>query len=151
MIKVNAFLSYPIRVVYILSLLLLNFLTVFLSCDKLNNSPVPYVNVNFAVNLNIVNELNIPGTSVCFPHYGYGGVIIYCELPGSYLAFDATCTEEISSDCRLKNDGVVAECPCCGSTFILIDNGYPGKGPATIPLKQYHVSLINNFELRVYN
>lgn len=121
------------------------------SCDKLNESPVPYVPVNFIINLNIVNELNVPGNSVYFPNYGYGGVIIYCEFPGSYYAFDATCTYEVKPDCRVVNEGVIAECPCCGSKFILIDNGYPGEGKATIPLKQYHVAIINNFELRVYN
>jgi nitrite reductase/ring-hydroxylating ferredoxin subunit len=122
-----------------------------LSCDEINKSPVPYVSVNLIINLNIVNELNVPGNSVYFANAGYRGVIVCCEYPGSYYAFDAACTNDINSDCRVRNEGMIGECPCCGSRFILLNNGYPGDGPATIPLKQYNVSVINSFELRVYN
>ncbi len=121
------------------------------SCDKENNNIIPYVPFSFSVNLNIVNDLNVPGNSVFFPNAGYGGVIIYCELPGSYYAFDASCTNEISRTCLAVNEGVLATCACCGSQFILISGAYPSKGPAEIPLKQYHVSVVNDFTLRVYN
>lgn len=121
-----------------------------LSCDKIE-SPIPEVYVSFTVNMHIVNELNAPGSSVYFPNMGFGGVIIYCEEPGIWSAFDAACTYEASRTCIVKSEGALAECPCCGSQFILMGGGYPGTSPATIPLKQYHVSLMNNFTLRVYN
>ncbi len=121
------------------------------SCNDDNNNIIPYVPFSFSVNLNIVNDLNVPGNSVFFPNAGYGGVIIYCELPGSYYAFDATCTYEISTTCRAVNEGVLATCPCCESQFILISGAYPSRGPAEMPLKQYHVSVVNDFTVRVYN
>lgn len=121
------------------------------SCDKVNDSVVPNVPFSFTVNLNIVNELTIPGNSVYFPGAGFGGVIIYCELPDSYYAFDATCTYEVSRTCKIENEGVLGTCPCCGSQFILISGAYPSKGPAAAPLKQYNVSMVNSFTLRVYN
>ncbi|SHF39001.1 hypothetical protein SAMN05444274_10537 [Mariniphaga anaerophila] len=121
------------------------------SCDKINDSPIPDVYVSFTVNLNIVNELNVSGNSVYFPNVGYGGVIVYCEMPGSWYAFDATCTYEAGRSCIVKNDGVLATCPCCESEFVLISGAYPTKSPATLPLKQYHVSIMNSFTLRVYN
>ncbi len=122
-----------------------------LSCEKVQDTPVPNVPVDFVINLNIVNELTVSCNSVFFPRYGYGGVIVYCERPGSYYAFDAACTYEVSRSCVVKNEGVLATCPCCGSQFVLLGSAYPSEGPATMPLKQYHVSIINNFEIRVYN
>ncbi|HDR50788.1 MAG TPA: hypothetical protein ENN90_04080, partial [Mariniphaga anaerophila] len=113
----------------------------WLSCDKVVDSPIPEIYVSYTINLNIVNELNVPGNSVFFPNAGYGGLIVYCELPGSWYAFDAACTYEASRTCIVKSDGVLADCPCCGSQFVLISGAYPTKPPATLPLKQYNVSV----------
>jgi nitrite reductase/ring-hydroxylating ferredoxin subunit len=121
------------------------------SCDKVRDSLVPDIPFSFTINLNIINELTIPGNSVYFPNVGYGGVIVYCEQPETYYAFDATCTNEISQNCKIKNEGILGTCSCCGSQFILISGAYPSKGPATAPLKQYRVSNVNSFTLRVYN
>lgn len=125
-------------------------ITVSVSCDKVQDSQVPYVPVSFTIDLNIANGLTIPGNSMFFPE-GYGGVIVYCELPDSYYAYDATCTYEISQTCKIKNEGVLGTCSCCESQFILIGGGFPSKGPAAAPLKQYNVSQLNSFTLRVYN
>jgi Rieske Fe-S protein len=126
--------------------------TVFfgVSCDKEKNRIIPYVPVSFEVNLNVVNELTVPGNSVYFSGPGYAGVIVYCELQGSYYAYDAACTNEISTGCIIKNEGVLGTCPCCKSQFVLMGGAYPAKGPASFPLQQYHVSVMNNI-LRVYN
>ena len=123
------------------------------SCDKIQDSQVPNVSFTLTINLTINNELTIPGNSIFFPGpgVGYGGVIVYCELPDSYYAFDATCTHEISQNCKVVNSGVLGECSCCKSEFILLGGGYPASGPAAAPLKQYSVSRVNSFTLRVYN
>lgn len=121
------------------------------SCEDIQESPIPDVYVSFTINLNIVNQLNVPGNSVYFAGMGFGGVIVYCESPGSYYAFDAACTLEASRSCIVKNEGVLATCPCCGSQFVLIGGAYPTQPPATLPLKQYNVSVINSYTLRVYN
>ena len=121
------------------------------SCDKIQDSQVPNVPFNLMINLTINNELTIPGNSKFFPGVGYGGVIVYCELPDSYYAFDATCTHEISQTCKVINSGVTGECKCCKSEFILLGGGYPANGPAAAPLRQYSVSKVNSFTIRVYN
>ncbi len=133
--------------------LVLTFIMVLFSssCDKEDNDIIPNVLVPFTINLNIVNELTVPGNSVLFPEFGFGGVIVYCELPGSYYAFDAACSYEVSSTCRLKNEGVLGTCECCGSQFILIGGGYPSDGVATKPLRTYQVSFLDNSTLRIYN
>jgi len=122
-----------------------------LSCQKDQNTVIPFVPVSFTINLTIVNDLTIPGNSVFFPGIGYGGVVVYCEVPGSYYAFDATCTNEVSNTCLVKNEGVLGTCSCCGSQFVFLSGAYPSKGPAEMPLKQYNVSQLNSTTLRVYN
>lgn len=123
----------------------------FVSCNKDYQSVIPDVPVSFTINLNIVNELTVPGNSVFFNGQGFGGVIIYCELPGSYFAFDAACTHEVSTACRVKNEGVTGTCPCCQSQFVFPGGGYASKGPAAQALKPYHTSMMSNSVLRVYN
>lgn len=121
------------------------------SCDKIQDSQVPDVPFSFAIDLNIYNDLLIPGNSRYFPGIAYGGVIVTCEMEGAYYAYDATCTYEISQSCRIKNEGVLGTCECCDSQFILTGGAYPAKGPAAAPLKQYQVSFLNSYTLRVYN
>jgi Rieske Fe-S protein len=126
-------------------------IAITVSCDKIQDSNIPNVPVAFTINLNIANGLTIPGNSIFIPNEGFGGVIVYCELPGQYFAFDATCTYEISQTCKIANEGVLGTCSCCESQFILIGGAFPSKGPAAAPLKQYNVSQVNSFTLRVYN
>lgn len=123
----------------------------FNSCNKIQDSQVPDIPFSFTINLTIANDLTIPGNSLFFPAAGFGGVIVYCEMPDTYYAFDATCTYEISQSCKVLNTGVVGECSCCGSKYLFSGGAYPAKGPAAAPLRQYQVSRINNFTLRVYN
>jgi Rieske Fe-S protein len=120
------------------------------SCNTID-SQVPDVSFSFTINLNIYNDLKIPGNSVYFPGVGFGGVIISCETFDSYYAYDATCTNELSQNCVLKNDGVLGTCPCCKSQYVLYYAAYPSSGPAVAPLKQYNISNVNSFTLRVYN
>ncbi len=130
---------------------LLLLLLVTVSCEKTQDSQVPNIPFTFTVNLDIANELRIPGNSMFFPGVGYGGVIVYCELEDSYYAYDATCTYEVSQGCKIKNEGVLGTCSCCDSKFILIGGAFPTSGPAAAPLRQYHVSIVNRSTLRVYN
>ena len=115
------------------------------SCDDEYVSVIPYVTVNMNINPTNFIEFNIPGGSYYFGNYGYGGVLIFRDLTDSsnpFLAFDAACTYEVSSTCRVVADGSgLAKCPCCGSQYILFGgNGSPTKGPAIEPLKQYRTT-----------
>lgn len=120
-----------------------------LSCNTID-SEVPDIPFTFEINLNLYNNL-VPGNALLFKGVGYGGVIVSCESPGRYYAYDATCTEEISQDCTLELEGILGVCPCCQSKYILIGGGYPTSGPAAAPLRPYNVSQVNSFTLRVYN
>jgi Rieske Fe-S protein len=87
-----------------------------------------------------------------YPQAGYGGVIIYCQYydiatPSNslYYTYDATCTLEVSDSCSVVNEGngLNAVCPCCGSTYNLMD-GFPINGEAPYALKEYNISLFDN-------
>ena len=112
-------------------------------CKDDFTSVIPYEHVSMDFNKANYIELNIPGGVVYFPNAGFGGVIVYRDQIDSsnpYLAFDATCTNEVSSTCRVvvTEGSGTAKCPCCGSVFILSGGyGSPAKGPAIEPLKQY--------------
>ena len=112
-------------------------------CKDDYNSSVPYVDVDFTINPSNIIELNIPGGSFYIPRRGYGGIIVFTDLTDNsnpFLAFDATCTYEVLSTCKVAaSDGSgIVKCSCCGSEYILFGgNGSPTKGPATEPLRQY--------------
>ncbi len=120
-------------------------LTGISGCKDDYTSVIPYVRVNMDINPANYIEFNIPGGAVYFENFGYGGIIIlnnWGDTTTPYLAFDASCTYEVSSTVRVEvNDsgsGVVT-CPKCGSQFMLLGGyGSPIKGPAKEPLKQYH-------------
>lgn len=121
------------------------------SCDKIQDSQVPDVPFSFQIDLIIDNDLQIPGNSKYYPYGGYSGVIVYCADIGEYNAYDATCTYEINQTCKVVNSGVLGECSCCGSKFLLTGGAYPAKGPAAAPLRNYNVSKVSTYKLRVYN
>jgi len=115
------------------------------ACKDDYTSVVPYVYVNMNINPTNFIELNIPGGSYYFADKGYGGVIVFRDLTDSsnpFLAFDATCTHEVSTTTRVvANDSGIATCPTCKSQFILFGgNGNPIKGPAIEPLRQYRTT-----------
>ena len=127
-------------------------------CTDKYEDNVPYVPVSLNINLDIRNELKIPGNSIYIKEYGYGGIIVYCEIfdfmtPANsiYHAYDATCTNEVSTECivKIEDNSVFASCPCCQNRYSLLD-GRLQKGTAKWPLKQYVVRVVNN-TLRITN
>jgi Rieske Fe-S protein len=130
------------------SLLVIIFLLVGTNaCKDDYTSVIPYAYVNMNINPTNFIELNIPGGSYYFADKGYGGIILFRDLTDSsnpYLAYDATCTHEVSTTTRVVADASgIATCPICKSQFILFSgNGSPIKGPAVEPLRQYRTSFI---------
>ncbi len=137
------------NVKYLLFFVILQFINI--SCQKDQDSVIPYVPVAFTINLNVFNDLTVSGNSVYFAGVGYGGIIVYCELPGTYYAFDAACTYEANSTSVVESEGVLGICPECGSQFVFLSGSYPSKGPAKMPLKQYNVLQIDDSKLLISN
>jgi Rieske Fe-S protein len=150
-INVQMMIQSKYRIILILMLLL----AAGNSCKNDSNSIIPYVIVEMNINPTNYIELNIPGGAAYFRNEGFGGVLIvnnWGDELSPYLAFDAACTNEVSSSVRVEaqNDGT-AICPKCGSKFMIFGSaGMPLKGPARHPLKQYR-ALSSNGRIIVTN
>ena len=112
------------------------------SCENDFETSIPYVYVNFRVNLINNNDLTVPGNAVYFGA-GYGGVVVIYNGIG-YYAYDAACPYEIDPAIRIEVESGIGTCPVCGSQYNLWEGGYVTKGPSSEPLKQYHVSVADN-------
>lgn len=129
--------------------------SVFLfTCNK-DKERIPYVYVDFYLNLNDpdFNELSVVGNSIAVTG-GVKGIIIYRKSLDEFVALDRCCSHEPSKSCEfvsVDSTGLFAICNCCQSQFYLYD-GYVSKGPAEFPLSQYRTSY-NSYTntLHVFN
>lgn len=122
-------------------------------------SPIP--NSAVALEINILQdapELNTIGGIVEFTstfrpyqYLGFGGIVIFHNFDDEFVAFDMACPHEVERTTRVSvNMAGQAVCAKCGSTFdIGYSQGFPVKGPARFPMKQYHVVIAGDI-LRVY-
>jgi nitrite reductase/ring-hydroxylating ferredoxin subunit len=131
--------------VFLIPLFLVGIVT---GCKKNSTTPtsgVPNVAVNFTINVD--NALYTPLLNVggwAYVTGGYDGIILFCNGPGTYLAFDRGCPY----DCETNNKAIVnvitggikAVCPVCGTTYSLY-SGTTTSGPGSIALKQYQTSF----------
>ena len=116
---------------------------VLFNCNK-DRERVPYVYVDFYLNLNDPDftELSAVGNVVAVTG-GVKGIFVYRKSLDEFIALDRCCTYEPSKSCEILNvdsTGLFAVCACCESEFFLYD-GYVNKGPAEYPLTQYRTSF----------
>lgn len=123
------------------------------TCSKDQNTFLPYKKVDLFISLANYNHLTVPGNSITFQLYGYGGVIVMCVNENEYYAYDACCPYEVTKSCTVDTDPIknlsgngliyssytTGKCKCCGSEFMLFGGGFASKGPAARPLQQYQV------------
>jgi len=119
------------------SLFLLMLLPV--SCEKDNQHPVPVVPVEFTINIESTQyiELNNIGGWAYFSG-GYRGIVIYRWSFDEFRAFDRACPYHPYDECGFVKviDPPTAICECCGSMYLLLD-GSVITGPSKYPLRQY--------------
>ncbi len=112
----------------------------FYSCDKDKQHPVPYVRVDYRINLETTYALNsIGGWVFLSGGYDYNGIVVYRLSEDEFRAFDRTCTYNISERIVVE-EPPIAECKDCESSYLLID-GSVVDGPAIYPLRQYQARL----------
>ena len=125
------------------------------SCKKELTLIIPPTYVDFTIRLTnpLFIDLNAVGNSVIVTksYNGLGsagykdhGIIVYRAGQSEFYAFDRTCTWEdslnVAVDLDLPTD-LFAQCPVCGSEYILPSSGYPTKdGPAIYPLQYYQAN-----------
>ena len=108
-----------------------------------NTGTIPNVPVNIQVNLQSItySKLTVDNGWV-YLNGGNRGIILYRASSTSYLAFERTCTYYPNNACALvkvAQSNFYMTDTCCSSVFDF--TGTPTSGPATVPLKQYSVSL----------
>ena len=116
----------------------------FAACSKSNSqdssSNVPYVAVNLSININNSNYATLApvGGIAYLVNVGYRGIMLYRLSTTTIMAYDRTCTYDISDANGIisaESNGT-AICPECNSIYNL-SNGSVNTGPTTIGLKVY--------------
>ncbi len=119
----------------------------FASCSKSSttgSSQVPSVSVNVSININSsgYTALQTVGGVVDLANVGYRGILLYRFNTATIMAYDRTCTYNITDKSGIvyaQNNGT-AICLTCNSTYYL-SNGAVSAGPTTLGLKSYAVTF----------
>lgn len=123
-----------------------------LSCGK-NNDPVPDVAVDFQGSLLSPQLSKLRGAGVAVTvSGGVAGIVIYHRADGAYAAYDRCSTYQPEKKCAvtIDSDELTVTDPCSGSKFSLWD-GTPVKAPASVALKSYAVTLIDQYDIAITN
>lgn len=119
-------------------------LVLFSGCKDDENNNIPLVQVNFQININDPQYINLQtiGGSVEIVG-GSRGIILYRISNEEIRAYDRHCTFQPSNACAIVSvdvTNITATDQCCGSTFLMSD-GSVTRPPATVPLKRYNTSF----------
>jgi nitrite reductase/ring-hydroxylating ferredoxin subunit len=137
----------------------------FSSCNKNKNDVIPDVTIDFTLDLNdpeFVNLNALGGSDTIDARtnnwglYAAGfngnGIIIY-RGPDEFYAYDRTCPHDYAVNdliVKVKVDFTLAVCPKCGTTYALAAYGTPASGTGRYPLKNYRTSFDGRY-VRVWN
>lgn len=133
---------------FFLFLLLSLFLT---GCEDEKRDIIPNTYVNFTIRLDNPQFISLSsiGNAVVITSsydginsagYNNNGIIIYRASQDEFYAFDRTCTYDVEKSIAVEIDdsGIIAECPECGSRYILPNIGFPTEeSPSKYQLQQY--------------
>lgn len=134
-----------------LSVLIASFIVFTTGCRK-NNTVIPFVPVNFSININ--NPAYIDLNAVAGWTYvtgGSRGILIYRKSLDEFVTFDRHSTYDVDAGCTVAVDStnIVIVDDCSGSKFLLTD-GSVLNGPAAVPLHQYQNSFDGTI-LQIFN
>ena len=123
------------------------------SCKDEENNNIPLVQVDFVINIDDPDYLNLKtiGGSVEVIG-GSRGILLYRLSNETINAFDRHCTFQPSNTCAIISadpSSITATDHCCGSVFLL-STGDVSQPPASTPLKQYNTNF-DGTTLRVFN
>lgn len=127
-------------------------LTLF-SCSKSNTCHVPFGDAS------CVLDLSMPSLSDLWNINGYvyisggnKGICVTHPAPREFVAFELTCPHDhdVAVAMDPTSDGLIFECPVCGSRFLAID-GTPLNGSVTsCSLLEYSTSYDGAYKLSIW-
>ena len=122
-----------------------------LGCRQ-SDDQIPLIGVDIYLNINEPGNFNILAIGG-YDYYtgGSEGIIVYRNSLDEFSAFDRHAPYNVPDNCQISvlDDNVIAEDPCSGSQWIIID-GSLVKGPASRPLHRYQSSF-NDPVLHIFN
>ncbi len=128
----------------------------FVSCTDENQDIIPFTYVNYTIDLqnpDYLDLLNVSGSAyINGEGYNRNGIIVYRSGIDEFKAYDRTCTYKVPDNCSVEkssNSIVNVICPCCDSQFGLM-YGSVSKGPANYALKEYQTTFDGTY-IRIFN
>lgn len=119
---------------------ILLFLLVLLVGTRCNrNRFIPYIPVDFEINLNLPAYQPLTAVSGWITVSGGSrGIIIYRLNLDEFIAYDRHSTYNVDAACQvdLGEDNILITDPCSGSQWVVTD-GSVATGPAELPLQRY--------------
>lgn len=135
-------------------LVLLLPLLIITACKKEEQAPdMPYVYVNFSLNPNGTQYINLNAVNGWETVTGgYNGILIFRKSINEFMAFERACPyhpTETGAQVRVDTSGITCYCPVCNSKYIMYD-GTPYEGVSRYPLKQY-ATVYDGYLLHISN
>ncbi|MGE5423833.1 MAG: hypothetical protein ACM3N9_00635 [Syntrophothermus sp.] len=127
------------------------------ACKKETKDPahqdIPVVPVNFAINPNGTEYINLNGVNGWeYLTGGYQGILVFRNSVSEFKAYERSCPydwNKTTTRLVVDSSGITARCPSCNSKYILLD-GTPYEGPSRYSLLQYQTSYDGNL-LYIFN
>jgi nitrite reductase/ring-hydroxylating ferredoxin subunit len=138
-------------------------LTITLSSCNKKNDVIPDTFVNFTLDLNDPEFVNLNGfggsvaVGSTTNNWGInaagfdGNGIIICYGVDEFYAYDRTCPHDyVVNNLSIKvsidpKNSTIAVCPKCGTKYGLTEGGTPASGVGRYPLKNYKTSFAGNY------
>lgn len=117
----------------------------FLGCSPdMSDDQIPYQPfADIVLNLNLPENFALKNKgSVKLLNGGVRGIIVYCQDPGVYRAYERNCSFHPNDACatvNVDNSNLFMVDPCCNSSFEF-STGNPTGGAAWRPLQQYRAT-----------
>lgn len=122
------------------SLRILLLFAVLLTSARCNrNRFIPYIPVDFEINLNLPAYQPLTAVSGWITVSGGSrGIIIYRLNQDEFIAYDRHSTYNVDAACQVavEEDNILITDPCSGSQWVITD-GSVATGPAELPLQRY--------------
>jgi Rieske Fe-S protein len=110
------------------------------------STPIPNVSVSLNININSAPYTTLKTVGgVAYASGGYRGLLLYRLTSSTIMAYDRTCSYNLSDANGIVNSQTngTAICLECESTYNLY-NGNVNTGPSTIGLKSYKTTFSSN-------